>query len=114
MTFDALLNQPQRTSSYDKMLEPMRAAEAKANREVPDFTERARAFILSYLTEHRQAPGEQITDACVAAGIRPAELRAFGGVYQGLARKNLIRTVAFCARMKGNGTSGGRVWALVQ
>ena len=47
--------------------------------------------------------GEDITDACKAAGIVPHEDRAFGPVYLALARQGAIVRVGYMARRRGHG-----------
>ena len=47
--------------------------------------------------------GENITDACKAAGIVPHEDRAFGPVYLALARQGAIVRVGYMARRRGHG-----------
>ncbi len=77
----------------------------------------AAAFVLRYLADFGETPGEQVTDACIAAGIVPPrhmDDRAFGPVFQTLARRGLTRTVAYVPRQKGHGTTGGRVWGLTE
>lgn len=86
----------------------------RAEREAPGFSARAQAFVLDYLATHGTASGEDITDACKAAGITPPEDRAFGAVYSTLSRRGLIVFAGFCARRKGHGTAGGRLWARAQ
>jgi hypothetical protein len=88
------------------------SVEQRAEREEPGFAERAKKFVVEYLREHGSAPGEQITDACIAAGIQPGELRAFGPVYMSLSRSGVIVKVGLCQRKRGHGTSGGNIWAL--
>jgi hypothetical protein len=84
----------------------------RAERHLPGFTERAQAFVVAYLQQHGPASGEAITDACKGAGIVPPDDRAFGAVYQGLARRGVIEVAGWCLRRKGHGTAGGRVWRL--
>jgi hypothetical protein len=84
----------------------------RAERKDPTFGERARDFVVAYLGVHGQASSEIITNACKRAGITPPDDRAFGGVYQVLARRKVIRYVGPCPRFKGHGTAGGRIWAL--
>jgi hypothetical protein len=88
-----------------------RAAD-KAERLDDGFRERAQQFVLGYLKQHGASSGELMTDAAKLAGIRPLDDRAFGPVYATLARKGLIVAAGFCARRKGHGTAGGRVWRL--
>lgn len=79
----------------------------------PDFPAKAEKFILEHLAIVKQCPGEELTDVARAKGAIPHDDRAFGGVFQRLSRRNLIRTVGFCERKKGHGTAGGRVWGIV-
>lgn len=88
-----------------------RAAD-KAERADDGFRERAQAFVLGYLAQHGTSSGELMTDAAKLAGIKPHDDRAFGPVYAVLARRGLIVAAGFCARRKGHGTAGGRVWRL--
>ena len=85
---------------------------AHAEEHAPGFAERARRFVLDYLAMHQRADAETITDACVAAGIVPHDLRAFGPVYLALARDGLIVKVGHSPRRRGHGTAGGNVWTL--
>lgn len=78
-----------------------------------DFCERASAFVLAYLVNHPSGcHGEEITDACKAAGIRPDDDRAFGPVYMQLSRAGAIVKVGYAPRKKGHSTGGGNLWAL--
>ena len=54
------------------------------------FKERAMAFALDWMAGKGVVSGEDITDACKAAGIVPHEDRAFGPVYLALARQGAI------------------------
>lgn len=78
----------------------------------PAFSERAYAFIVSHVRA-QDAPisGELITLACKASGIVPRDDRAFGPVYAKAIRNGEIRVVGFCARARGHGTAGGRLYA---
>jgi hypothetical protein len=79
------------------------------------FIDQAESFVLSYLDGHQSgASGEVITAACKAAGIAPHDDRAFGPVYMRLAKRGAIQKVGTARRERGNGTSGGNVWALVR
>ena len=89
--------------------EAMRAIIEHAGRR---FLESARGFVLEYLGKHGESSGEDITDACLAAGIRPHDERAFGPVYHTLARKGLIVKAGATIRRKGHGCSGGNIWRL--
>ena len=80
----------------------------------PDFGQQAADFVLGYLREHGDSSGETITDAALAAGIRPesGDTRRFGPVYAVLARQGLIVRRGYCQRRKGHNTSGASVWGL--
>jgi hypothetical protein len=88
-----------------------RAAD-RAERESDGFRERAQAFVLGYLAQHGVSSGELITDAAKLAGIQPPDDRAFGPVYGALSRSGKIVAAGFCARIKGHGTAGGRLWRI--
>ncbi len=77
----------------------------------PQFRAKAEAAILAHLRTVGQCSGEVLTDVAKAHGARPKDDRAFGSVYQSLARRGLIRCVGFCVRTKGHATAGGRIWA---
>jgi len=78
-----------------------------------EFRARAREFVLSYLANHGDSSGEEITDACKEAGIVPPNSdKAFGAVYGSLARRGRIQKCGTCLRRKGHATSGGNVWRL--
>ncbi len=97
---------PPHIAARDKALEQLE----KRNGEV--FRARARAFALDFLRVHGPKSGEDITDACKAAGIIPHTDKAFGCIYGALSRQGLIERAGFCERKKGNGTCGGIVWKL--
>jgi hypothetical protein len=91
----------------------MAAVAGKAEEESPGFAQRARDFALNYLASHGPSTAEGITDAAVAAGVRPHDLRAFGPVYAGLARSGMIQKTGDQApRRRGHATAGGNVWEL--
>ncbi|WP_241120556.1 hypothetical protein [Achromobacter xylosoxidans] len=81
----------------------------------PSFGARAYAFIVAYVREQAatlgSVPGEQVTLAARAAGIRPADDRAFGAIYAKAVRRGEIKVVGYCARVRGHGTSGGKLYA---
>ena len=89
--------------------EAMRAIVKFAGRR---FLERARWFVIDYLREHGRSSGEDITDACIAAGISPVDQRHFGPVFSSLSRAGKIVKDGSCPRRKGHGTSGGVIWKL--
>ena len=76
----------------------------------PDFGEKAYAFIVAHIRKHRRVPGESVTMAAVLAGIRPRDQRAFGPVYAKALRAGAIRVVGATMRIRGHGTSGGRIY----
>lgn len=85
---------------------------AKAERNAPDFVEKAEKAILDHLRIVRQCSGEVLTDIARARGAIPHDDRAFGAVFKGLAKRGLIRSIGFCVRTKGHGTAGGRIWGI--
>lgn len=91
----------------------IRRVSANAERACPGFTWKAKQIVLRILKTAKRASSEDLTDAVKSCGLVPHDDRAFGAVYAGLYRAGLIRVVDSCARRKGRGTSGGRVWALV-
>ena len=104
-------------SAYDRLMTDAReAGHVGAGRAVqrcaPDFVERAKKFVIGYLSLRGQAPGEIIVDLCKKDGIVATDDRSFGAVFAALSRANEIRCVGYCDRKKGHGTSGGRIWAL--
>lgn len=94
--------------------EAMQQVEENAELVSPDFSERAQQFILAYLQRHGACSGEVLTNACLQAGIRPHDDRAFGPVYMRLSRSRKIEKAGFCVRKKGHGTAGGNIWKLSQ
>lgn len=93
-----------------------RAAQAcieKAQRVAdPAFKEKATQAILNHLKAVRRASGEELTDVAIAHGARPHDARAFGPVFRALLGSSQIRVVDTCPRVKGHGSSGGKVYAL--
>lgn len=85
----------------------------KAERVAEFDRKRCADFIAGWLMRHGPLPGEVCTDAAKAHGFHPHDDRAFGAVYQSLVRANRIRFAGFCARTKGHGTAGGRIWQAV-
>ena len=79
-----------------------------------EFRKKAQWFVMVYLQQHGDTPGETITDACKLAGIVPHDDRAFGAVFIRLSKRGIIRKVGTCLRRKGHATSGGNVWGLVE
>lgn len=82
----------------------------------PSFGARAYAFIVAYVREQAatlgSVPGEQVTLAAQAVGIgADRDGRAFGAVFAKAIRTGDIRQVGWCARVKGHGCGGGRLYA---
>jgi len=73
----------------------------------------ASRFILGQITRHGATSGEDLVDAAKLHGFRPTDDRAFGPIFAALVRKNLIRSLGYCERVKGNGTAGCRLWGRV-
>ena len=95
-------------TAYARLLDRM------ARRAGDAFREAAEAHMLRRLAEGPQT-GEQLTDACKSAGIRPPDGmddRAFGPVYRRLAASGRITQVGTALRAKGHGSAGARVWGL--
>ena len=105
-------NSPTLPEAIQARDEAIGAAQVKAEAQDEGFIDRAKKFILIYLEKHGPTPGEDITDACVKAGIIPDELRAFGPAYMGLVRAKKIVKHGYCKRRRGHGTSGGNIWRL--
>ena len=86
---------------------------AKADTKAPPgFKESAMRFITAYLDLHGPTPGEVLTDACVAAGIKPGDLKLFGVVYRALKHNGSVVVAGTCTRRRGNNTAGGSVYKL--
>lgn len=85
-----------------------------AQRKDPLFAENASAAFLRHLaaSPDRSAWGEDLVDAARADGVVAPDDRAFGAVFQSLARRGQIRCVELGLRRKGRGTAGARRWAL--
>lgn len=77
------------------------------------FKERAMAFAIEWMAGKGIVSGEDITDACKAAGIVPHEDRAFGPVYLSLARQGAIVRVGYISRRRGHGAPAPG-WRLAQ
>lgn len=87
-------------------------AQVGANAGTP-FSDKAYDFIQTYLSDlPAGASGEDITDACKAAGIIPHDDRAFGPVFMRLAKHGVITKAGYRPRAKGHGTGGANVWRL--
>lgn len=110
----------QQTLDFARAQGEQRAAECleHADALTPTFSERAKAFIIKHLADHGPASGEDLTAACKAAGIYPKnDDRAFGGVFLALSNEKNPRIRCLRSdlpRKFGHGTSGGRLWGLVQ
>jgi len=97
------------TDSITARNEAMASVETHAG---APFREQAQQFVLDYLKAHGATSGEDITNACVASGIKPHDDRSFGVVFMVLSKRGDIFKVGTCQRVKGHGTSGGNIWDL--
>ena len=91
------------TTLFDWQAERDSALETVERNAGEVFKERAMAFALDWMAGKGIVSGEDITDACKAAGIVPHEDRAFGPVYLALARQGAIVRVGYMARRRGHG-----------
>jgi len=86
-------------------------AQFAAEQDDPLFGARALAFIVNHVREKGAVPGESITLAATASGIRPKKGdRAFGAIYAKALRKKYIQVHAYVPRIRGHGTSGGKLY----
>jgi hypothetical protein len=89
-----------------------------AEKEDPEFSTKAKAAILAHLRVVGQASGEELVEIAKLKGAVPRKGdRAFGGVFLALSsQKNpQIRCIrSDLPRKRGHGTSGGKLWGLVQ
>lgn len=94
--------------------EAAQRAEDRANDESPGFSDAALEHIrkaMETLEPGATMRGEDLVNAAKVAGIRPPDDRAFGSVFCKAIRLGYIEPVGFAPRVKGHGTSGGRVYA---
>lgn len=78
------------------------------------FRDDAARFILAYLSAHREASSEDLTEqAEKIAGLRPTDLRHFGPVFLRLIRSGAIEKCGETKRRRGHGSSGGNVYRLM-
>jgi len=94
-----------------------RAAEAclaKAERAADFDTQKARSWIVDWLTKHGPTTGEDLVDGLKIAGICGHDDRCTGGVFKALARANKIAKYGTAPRRKGHGTAGATVWRIVR
>lgn len=84
-------------------------AQVRAEHDRPSFTADAAAFMWATLAAGPTS-GEDLTDAAKAAGFRPPDDRAFGAVFRMLVASG-ARVTGLCARRKGHGSAGGKVYA---
>lgn len=87
-----------------------------AEKRDPLFASKAERAILAHLAAcpGLQCNGEDLVDIAKAHGAVPHDDRAFGAVFQSLARRGLIRCIGYGIRRKGRGTAGARIWGLCQ
>ena len=86
-------------------------AQVAAEHQSPDFTRLACAYALSLIATRGPMPGEDIVDACKAAGYVVREDRAYGAVFRRMLREG-AGVVGYCPRRKGHGSAGGRVYGI--
>lgn len=115
MTQPALFDLP--TSSPRQAVNRLRDAalrqvEANAEAARKHFSADAAAFVRSYLAACGPTSGEQLTEACKAAGIVPHDDRSFGPILMKLSRQGVIKKVGTCQRVRGHNTAGGNLWSL--
>lgn len=77
----------------------------------PQFKPKAEAAILRHLEASGPTPGEFLVE--IARAYAPCrDGRAFGAIFKSLAKRGLIVCLrSDLPRTRGNGTSGGRLWA---
>lgn len=80
----------------------------------PGFTLRARDFVIRYLSEHGNSPGEEIVEAASAGGIFCEDRRAWGSVFARMSGKQIRCLRSDLPRRAGHGTGGGRLWSLIK
>lgn len=90
--------------------EAMRRVESNAEDYCPTFKEMACLFAVKFLAQNGPHSSEDISIACMAAGIVPHDQRAFGPVYGALSAQGKIVRAGYCQRKKGHNTSGGIIW----
>lgn len=88
------------------------ACTAKAERRGFDRQAAAEVVITTLQAAGGPLTGEQLVNACLAAGHVPHDARAFGPVIAGLVRHGRIEAVGFAPRQKGHGTAGARLWRI--
>lgn len=86
-------------------------AQVRAENAAPDFTRRACAYALALIATRGPMSGEAIVDACRAAGFTPPDDRAFGAVFKRALREGAT-VIGQCARRKGHGSAGGKVYGV--
>lgn len=94
----------------------MQVSMEAATRRDPEFAAKAEALFVHHLAASRDhsAWGEDLVDVARAHGVVPQDDRAFGSVFQSMARRQIIVCVEYGIRRKGRGTAGARRWRLFQ
>ena len=85
---------------------------AKAERHGDFDSKAASACMVDHLKAWGRSSSELLTQFAKLRGHVPHDDRAFGPIIAKLVRDKLIHQVGECKRSRGNGTSGGRVYAL--
>jgi len=78
------------------------------------FRSDAARFILAYLGAHGETPGEVLTEKGWEFGLRPTSLKHWGPVFMRLLREQRIEQCGTARRMRGHGSTGGKVYRLRQ
>ncbi len=90
------------------------AGKAKALSIDPAFIESACAHVTDYLRLHGVSSGELLVDSCKLAGIRSTSDKHFGCVFRRLLNRHVIKCVGEARRVRGHGSRGGSLYALVE
>lgn len=80
-------------------------------------TDAAKSFVLNWLAEYGPTPGEDMVEAAGKTGRRDLaahDMRAWGGVFASLSGRRIECLRSDLPRRRGHGTSGGKLWSLLQ
>lgn len=80
-------------------------------------TDAARAFVLHWLAEYGPTSGEDLVEAAqrtTRSDLQAHDMRAWGGVFAALSGKRIHCLRSDLPRKRGHGTSGGKLWAVLQ
>ena len=104
------MNQIALDFSQEQGRKAMLRGQVRAEHAMPGFTVRAADFMLACLVLDGPMSGEDLTDRAKAAGFVVPDDRAFGSAFRRLLQIG-ARIVGTCPRVKGHGSSGGKVYA---